>query len=78
MSLGKKVNHIIPIPKTRLMRLLVGVLLIIGGIFSFLPILGIWMIPLGLIYLSVDYKKFRRFKRSLETKFIKFYRRFRK
>lgn len=74
MSLGKKHKHIIPVPKTQLMRIVVGVLLILGGVLSFLPILGVWMLPLGLVYLSVDYKRFRRFKRSWEARLIKAYR----
>lgn len=78
MSLGKKQKPILPIPKTRLMRLFIGALFIIGGIFSFLPLLGMWMLPLGLIYLAVDYKRFRRYKRVLESWFIKLYRRFKK
>lgn len=76
MSLGKKNKPILPIPKTRLKRLFFGALLIVGGIFSFLPILGIWMLPLGLLYLAVDYKRFRRYKRKLESAFIKLYRKF--
>ena len=36
------------------MRLLVGVLMIIGGIFGFLPILGFWMIPLGISVAALD------------------------
>jgi hypothetical protein len=28
-------------------RLVVGVLLIVGGLLGFLPILGFWMVPLG-------------------------------
>jgi hypothetical protein len=31
-----------------------GILLVLGGIFSFLPVLGIWMLPLGLLLLAVD------------------------
>ncbi len=76
MSLGKKQNHILPIPKTRIMRVFVGILLIIGGVFSFLPILGVWMIPLGLVFLAVDSKRFRRYKRHMEAVFIKIYKRF--
>jgi hypothetical protein len=41
-------------PGMILVRLPVGVLLIVGGIFSFLPILGIWMLPLGLLFLAID------------------------
>ena len=29
-------------------------LLVLGGIFSFLPVLGIWMLPLGLLLLALD------------------------
>ena len=42
------------------LRKTVGVLLIIGGIFWFLPILGLWMIPLGILVLSVDFPWARR------------------
>jgi hypothetical protein len=33
---------------------LAGTGLILGGIFSFLPILGIWMLPLGIVLLAKD------------------------
>ena len=36
------------------LRLVAGVLLIAGGILGFLPILGFWMIPLGLAVASLD------------------------
>ena len=36
------------------LRLILGVLLIIGGIFGFLPILGFWMIPLGAAVAAID------------------------
>ena len=35
-------------------RLLVAMLLIVGGVFSFLPILGLWMLPLGLMLIAQD------------------------
>lgn len=41
-------------PQARLIRVPLGILLVIGGIFSFLPILGLWMLPLGLLLLAVD------------------------
>jgi hypothetical protein len=28
--------------------------LIVGGIFSFLPVLGLWMLPLGLLLFAQD------------------------
>ncbi|HET6631957.1 MAG TPA: hypothetical protein VFG73_04535 [Rhodanobacteraceae bacterium] len=41
-------------PSSRWVRIPAGVLLIIGGIFGFLPILGLWMLPLGLLLLAQD------------------------
>lgn len=35
-------------------RLMAALLLILGGIFSILPVLGLWMLPLGLALLSQD------------------------
>jgi len=36
------------------LRLVLGLVLIIGGIFGFLPILGFWMIPLGIAIAALD------------------------
>jgi hypothetical protein len=44
-----------------------GCLLIIGGSLGFLPILGFWMVPLGLLVLAVDFPIARRIKRRLEV-----------
>lgn len=41
-------------PGARLIRIPLGILLVLGGIFSFLPVLGIWMLPLGLLLLALD------------------------
>jgi hypothetical protein len=41
-------------PSSRIVRILVSALLILGGVFSFLPVLGVWMLPLGLIIISQD------------------------
>lgn len=41
-------------PEARWIRIPLGLLLILGGIFSFLPVLGIWMLPLGLLLLALD------------------------
>ena len=37
-----------------LVRSVIGILFVIGGIFGFLPILGFWMIPLGLAFIALD------------------------
>lgn len=36
------------------LRSILGLLLIVGGIFGFLPILGFWMIPLGIAVIRID------------------------
>lgn len=36
------------------LRFPVALLLIVGGLFSFLPVLGVWMLPLGFLLLAVD------------------------
>ncbi len=41
-------------PRARLWRIPVAGLLIVGGLFGFLPILGFWMVPLGLLLLAID------------------------
>ena len=53
------------LPRSRLLRIVLGVALVIGGILGFLPILGFWMIPLGLVVLSVDIAWVRRRRRRL-------------
>jgi 4-alpha-glucanotransferase len=47
-------------PQLRWLRLLVGVLFVLLGFVGFLPILGFWMVPLGLIILAQDSKWLRR------------------
>ena len=36
------------------LRLVLGVLLICGGLLGFLPILGFWMLPLGVALAALD------------------------
>lgn len=47
-------------PAARWVRMPVAICLIPGGFFGFLPILGLWMLPLGLILLGVDIPIIRR------------------
>jgi hypothetical protein len=44
----------------RRLRLIGGVLLLVGGFLGFLPILGFWMIPLGLVLLAQDIPQLRK------------------
>lgn len=41
-------------------RLLLGLLLIAGGILGFLPVLGFWMLPLGVAFVALDVPPLRR------------------
>ena len=41
-------------PRAVWVRVPAGIVLTGGGIFSFLPVLGIWMLPLGLALLAID------------------------
>jgi hypothetical protein len=41
-------------PSSFAIRLVIAILLILGGIFSFLPVLGLWMLPLGLLLIAQD------------------------
>jgi hypothetical protein len=41
-------------PSRRWIRIPAALLLMLGGVFSILPILGLWMLPLGLALLSED------------------------
>ena len=49
----------------RWLRQTVGLLLVLGGVFGFLPVLGYWMVPLGLALLAVDFPLARRINRRL-------------
>ncbi len=41
-------------PQSRYARIPLAILLIVGGILSFLPVLGLWMLPLGLLLFAQD------------------------
>ena len=55
------------LPGSRWLRTGLGALLVFAGMLGFLPILGFWMIPLGLMVLAIDYHPIRRLKRRFEV-----------
>ncbi len=63
MTKVKLGERTIPLPRNKVFRLALGTALVLGGMVGFLPILGFWMIPLGLIVLSVDIAIIRRWRR---------------
>ncbi|MEQ9642798.1 MAG: hypothetical protein RIM84_22435 [Alphaproteobacteria bacterium] len=46
-------------------RRVVGGGLVLGGVFGFLPVVGFWMLPLGLLVLSQDSPRLRRWRRRM-------------
>ena len=52
-------------PRSRALRIVIGVILVLFGILGFLPILGFWMIPLGILVLSYEFATVRRFRRRV-------------
>ena len=41
-------------PSSMWVRIPLAILLILGGIFSILPVLGLWMLPVGLLLFAQD------------------------
>ena len=40
--------------RLRWVRLPLAIIMVLGGLVSFLPLLGLWMLPFGLLLLAVD------------------------
>lgn len=57
------------IPAHPVLRIGLGVILVFGGFLGFLPILGFWMLPLGLVVLSIDFAFVRRLRRRSTVSF---------
>ena len=47
-------------PQARIVRLPLGLLCIVGSFFWFLPVLGLWFLPLGLLLIAQDVRFLRR------------------
>jgi len=52
-------------PRSRSQRIAIGGGLVVLGCFGFLPILGFWMVPLGLVVLSYEFPAIRRWRRNM-------------
>ena len=70
-----KVPKRLPMPQNRAARITLGVALVLGGTLGFLPILGFWMVPLGLYVLSRDFPAVRRFRRRMTVRFGRWWQR---
>lgn len=49
------------------LRSVLGLVLITGGVFGFLPVLGFWMIPLGVAVVALDVKPILRWWQGPST-----------
>src|SRR6476620_8871645 len=58
-------NRYFHLPQSKPIRIGLGILLVACGRLGFLPVLVFWMIPLGLLVLSVDIPIVRRWRRKL-------------
>ena len=68
----RKINFLgrrIPVPRNIVMRVGLGIALIFGGLLGFLPVVGYWMLPVGLLILSIDFPPVRRFQRRMTVHF---------
>jgi hypothetical protein len=61
-------RYSMPMPGSRKQRVILGAGLVAGGVVGFLPIVGFWMVPLGLVVLSVDSPTVRRARRRFEVR----------
>jgi hypothetical protein len=59
----------VKLPKGRFWRVCLGVILLLGGIVGFLPVVGFWMAPLGIMVLSIDFPAVRKFKRRVKVRY---------
>lgn len=65
-------------PSSRWVRIPLGILLVVGSLFSILPVFGLWMLPLGLLLLALDVpllrRPARRFILCLERRYVRWKR----
>ena len=59
----------IGVPRNRVLRMALGGLMVLGGVIGFLPVLGYWMVPVGLAILAIDFSPVRRFQRRMTVRF---------
>jgi len=57
--------HFLRQPSSRWLRIPAGLLLTLGGVLWFLPIAGLWMLPIGLMLLADDVPPLRSLRRRV-------------
>lgn len=66
------------LPRSRPLRVAMGLAFVVLGLVGFLPVVGFWMIPVGLVILSVDSPLARRLRRRVEVWALRRYNRWRR
>lgn len=75
MAQVKVGQYRVKLPKSKMARRMLGGGLVAGGtILAPLPVFGVWMLPAGLLVLSVDSARVRRFRRVQEVKVVRWWR----
>ncbi len=64
----------VKLPRSKTGRRALGGALLAGGALWFLPVLGLWMVPAGLLVLSVYSRRVRRFRRVNEVRVVRWWR----
>jgi len=59
----------IGVPHHPLPRMMLGGVMVLGGLVGFLPVVGYWMVPVGLAILAIDFPPVRRFQRRMTVRF---------
>ena len=63
------------LPRSRPFRMGLGFAFVAMGLVGFLPVVGFWMVPVGLVILSVDSPLARRLRRRAEVWVLRRYNR---
>ncbi|GAB4351048.1 MAG: hypothetical protein Kow0026_07770 [Oricola sp.] len=63
-STVRVLNRSVPVPNSRRGRIALGSALVAGGLLGFLPVVGFWMLPLGILVLAHDLPRVRRWRRK--------------
>ena len=66
------------VPASRAARAALGGGLVAGGVLGFLPVLGFWMIPAGVLVLAVDFPIVRRWNRRATIRIVRAWNGFRR
>ena len=61
----------VTLPDSRIGRVIIGTLFCLGGLLWFLPVLGLWMLPLGFLILSIDIALIRRWRRRHDVRWAR-------